>query len=355
MNKHFAILLLLALFSCADTAKNKKGSASLMNQSYFRHLSYLIAIKNEVAEKHWPDFAENDFYLPVVYGTKENTFVVNPNNHIRKLTNHQEVAAFNSVSVIKLSEKYIDTTNFRFSTSFTSDATALNYNDNVLFCQSFELTKKFLQGDLKDIEDWAIMVIHELFHGYQRSFPESWEYFKTIDMPGGPDQFLGSYHKDLEWYRESVRKENELLKAIWIEDADLNENLAAYDSLRNLRIDKIKKEYGDDIRDAEDYEITIEGQARYFESLVKRYLSQHKTTSEALNKADQEFITDMFKEYEVSKDKGLSNIFNNRYYYPIGYNISMILEKYKVNYKASIYRKEHNIHSYLEELKSSKQ
>jgi hypothetical protein len=355
MKKYLVILLLLTLFSCTDTAKNEEVNEPLMDQSYFRHLSYLINIKNEVAQKHWPDFAENDFYQPVVYGTKENTFVLNPNNHIRKVTDHQEVSAFDSVSVIKLSEKYIDTTNFRFSVSFTSDSTALHYNDNVLYCQSFELTKKFLQDDLGGLQDWSIMVIHELFHGYQRSFPEAWEYFKTIDMPGGPDQFLGSYHKDLEWYRESVRKENDLLKAIWIEDADLNQNLAEYDSLRNLRIDKIKKEYGEDIRDAEDYEVTIEGNARYFESLVKRYLSKNRPNSEALNKADQELITDMFKEYEVSEDKGFFNIYNNRYYYPIGYNISMILEKYNVNYKESIYRKEHNIHYYLEELKNSQQ
>ncbi|NVJ86638.1 MAG: hypothetical protein HWE15_10060 [Algoriphagus sp.] len=314
----------------------------------------MINIKNNVAQESWPDFGNKDFYQPVVYGTKENTFVLNPNDHIRKITDHEEIPAFDKVSVIKLSEEFTDTTNFSFSVSFSSDSTALHYNSNVLYCQSFELTKKFLQNDLVDLEDWSIMVMHELFHGYQRSFPEAHEYRKTFDIPGGPDQFLGSYHNDLEWYSESVRKENDLLKAIWIDGADLTQNLTAYDSLRNLRIDKIKKEYGVDIRDAEDFEITIEGNARYFESLVKRYLAKNEPNGEALHKSDQALITNMFDEYEVSKDKALFNIYNNRYWYPIGYNISMILEKYEVDYKDSLYREEHNIHSFLEELKSSK-
>jgi len=326
-----------------------------MDQSYFRHLSYLINIKNEVAQEHWPDFAKNDFFQPVAYYTKDNTFVLNPNEHIRKITDHQEIAAFDKVPVINLSEKYTDTTNFRFSLSFTSDSTALHYNENVLYCQSFELTKKFLQDDLVDLQDWSIMVIHELFHGYQRSMPEHWAYLKTIDIPGGPDQFLGSYHKDLEWYRESVHKENELLKAIWIDGADLIQNLTEYDSLRNGRIDKIKKEFGVNIRDAEDYEVNVEGQARYFESLCKRYLAENTPSTKSLNKEDQEHITDMFKGYDVFKGKELYDIYNDRYYYQIGYNICMIFEKYNFDYKQYINNEEQNIYHYLEKLKSLQQ
>ena len=356
MKKYLTTLLILTLFSCTDTAKNKEVNESLMDQSYFRHLSYLVKIKNEVAQKHWPDFAENDFYAPLVYYSRENAFVLNPNEHIRKITNRPQELTFNKIPVIKLPETYTDTTRLKFNNGATSDSTAFAYMQPVLFFQSYELTKKFIP-DLVDIQDWSIMVIHELFHSYQWSIPEMFEYAKTVakHMPGGPDKFLGSYHKDLEWYKESVEQENDLLKAIWIDGADLIQNLNKYDSLRNQRIDRIKREYDVDIRIAEDYEITLEGQARYFESLIKRYLSKNKPEAAFFTEEDKEGITNMFKGYDVSKDRNLFNIYNNRYYYPIGYNISMILEKYNVDYKNSIYREEQNIHHYLKELKNSQQ
>ena len=357
MKKSLATLLLLTLFSCIDTAKNEAVNESLMDQSHFRHLSYLINIKNEVAQKYWPDFADNDFYQPVVYYSRENTFVLNPSEHIIKITERPQELTFNKVPVIKLPETYTDTTSLQFHTSVTSDSTSLSYKQPVLYFQSYELTKKFLQDDLVDIQDWSIMVIHELFHGYQWSIPEMLENSKTMQkhMPGGPDKFLGSYHQDLDWYQESVEKENDLLKAIWIDGADLIQNLNKYDSLRNQRIERITREYNVDIRPAEDYEITLEGQARYFESLIKRYLSKNSPESVFFTKEDKEDITDMFRGYNVAKDRNLFNIYNNRYYYPIGYNISMILEKYNVDYKNSIYREEQNIHHYLDELKSSQQ
>ena len=355
MKKMLFITILLTILSCADTTRTKEVAKSSIDQSYYRHLSYLLNIKNEVAQEYWPDFAKNDFFHPAVYYTKENTLVLNPSEHIRKITDHQEMATFKDIPVIKLPENYMDTINIKFHNSVSSDSTNLYYLQNVLYFQSFELTKNLLQGDLVDLQDWSIMAIHELFHSYQRSIPEHWTYLKTIDIPGGPDQFLGAYHNDLEWYIESVRKENDLLKAIWIDGADLMQNLTSYDSLRNVRIEKIKKEYGVDIREIENYEITVEGQARYFESLVKRYLSKKSPSEKSLDKEDQKHITDMFKGYDVSKDENLYGIHNNRYYYPIGYNISMILEKYQVNYKESIYREEQNIHHYLQELKSLQQ
>jgi len=195
------------------------------------------------------------------------------------------------------------------------------------------------------------MVIHELFHGYQRSVPAHKSYYVNLDIPGGPDKFLGAYHRDLAWYRESVKQENDILKSIWIDGADVAVRLNRYDSLRTARIERIKKEFSVDIREIEDYEIMIEGQARYFESLCKRYLSQHQSNTTMLVKEDTSLITNMFEEYDVSEDKGLYDIYNDRYYYQLGFNISMVLEKHLPSYKKSIYAQEQNFNSYLQQLK----
>ena len=311
----------------------------------------MIQIKNDVAEKHWKEFSTNDFFQPVIYYTYDGTFAVNPNEHILRVTQDDKLKSYRDVEVVKLPEKYTDTTNFNFSTSYSdSDSTALYYRENVLFFQSFGLTERLI--GITDLQDWSIMVIHELFHGYQRIIPEFRAYYTQLEIPGGPDEFLARYHKEMDWYREGVHNENELLKAIWLDDADVAENLKKYDSLRTVRIERIRDSYGIDIREVEDYEILIEGHARYFESLCKRYLSKNQPDTSMLQEEDLNLISNMFDGYEIKKDKGLYDIYNDRYYYQLGYNLSMILEKYLPGYKASIYTEEHNFNRYIETLKA---
>ena len=201
------------------------------------------------------------------------------------------------------------------------------------------------------------MVIHELFHSYEWSIPEMFEYAETVSkhMPGGPDNFLGSYHQDLEWYKESVKQENELLKEIWIDGADLIQNLNKYDSLRNQRIERIKREYDVNIRAAEDYENTIEGNARYFDSFTRRYLAENKPETSFLTEKDKKNIIDRFKGYKVSTDSLNYNITKDRYWYPLGFNMSMILEKYDPDFKNKIYTENVTLRDLLEELKNSEQ
>ena len=355
MKKFLIIPILLSVLSCSETTKNKETDKSLMDKSHFRHLRYLLNVKNETAQKYWPDFGTSDFHQPIVYYSKENAYVINPTKHILNNFDYQEVGNINKVRVIQLPDIFNETTSLTFHTGVTNDSTQLNYMQPILYFQSYELTKKFLQDDLKDLEDWSIMVIHELFHGYQWSKPEMFELARTTSMPGGPDEFLGSYHKDLDWYKESVEKENDLLKAIWIDGANLIQNLKQFDSLRDLRIERIKKEYDVDIRAAEDYEITIEGNARYSESLMKRYLAENRPDASFLTDEDKRSIINMFDGYDVSKDKALFDIYNSRYYYQIGYNISMILEKYELDFISRINTDEVNLLELLEELKSSQQ
>ncbi|WP_224484739.1 hypothetical protein [Robertkochia aurantiaca] len=322
------------------------------NHRDFSHLEYLLSIKNEVGKKHWPEFADKNFHQPIVYYTRSGTFVLNPNEHIRSITQHSELPPFQEeVARIRLSASYTDTTSFQFASSYSDeDRTQLHYRENVLLFQSFDLTQKFIP-DITDIQDWSIMVIHELFHGYQRAIPEHKAYYVNLEIPGGPDEFLGAYHRDLEWFKESVRLENELLKGIWRENRNLKEGLKKYDSIRAARIDRIKKEYGIDIRKIEDYEILTEGHARYFESLCKRYLSEQQTDTSILADTDNGLITGMFQDYEVAEDKNLYNIYNDRYYYPLGYNIAMILEKHLPEYAETIYRETQSFDSYLDSLR----
>ena len=346
------VSILLLICSCQNKPnQTEQSNVEIHQEDYWRHLAYLIKLKNEVAERTWQDFTKKEFFTPAVYYTYDGAFVVNPNEHILSIAEHREMKPFNKVAVIELSEKYTDTTNFNFTTSYSdSDSTSLYYRQNVLTFQSFDLTKKLI--GINDLQDWSIMVIHELFHGYQRSIPEFKTYYANLEIPGGPDEYLGRYHHDLQWFKQSINEENEILKSIWINGADVSTSLKKFDSMRAHRLERINEVYDVDIREVEDYEILLEGHARYFESLCKRYLSESDSDTSMLSEQDLTFITNMFEGYEVEKDKALYDIYNDRYYYQLGYNISMILEKYLPDYKESIYTEEHNFNRYLETLKA---
>ena len=152
MKKNLTILLLLTLFSCTDTAKNEEANESLMDQSYFRHLRYLLNVKNETAQKYWPDFAKYDFYAPVVYYSRENAFVLNPNEHIRKITDGPQELTFNKVPVFKLPETYTDTSSLKFNNGMTSDSTSFAY------MQAVEVREESLnRTKYAGFNDWKIL------------------------------------------------------------------------------------------------------------------------------------------------------------------------------------------------------
>ncbi len=352
MKERMYLLLFFLCFSCLQAPEKTEVKESTPYQdSHWRHLAYVLQLKNEVAQRTWKEFTRKDFYHPAIYHTYRGAFVLNPNEHISRLTDHQEMKPIDRVETIRLSEKYTDTTTFDFSVSYSdTDSTALYFRDNVLSFQSFALTEKLI--GVSDLQDWSIMVIHELFHGYQRSIPGFKAYYTALEIPGGPDEYLAKYHRELDWFKESIKAENQALKDIWIHGADLAAKLTTYDSLRTSRIERIKAEFGLDIREVEDYEICTEGHARYFESLCKRYLSRNELDTSMLTEADRSLISGMFAEYQIKKDKGLYDIYNDRYYYQLGYNISMILEQYLPEYQKTLYREENNFNRYLEELKA---
>jgi hypothetical protein len=323
--------------------------ASLINTPHWEHFTYLLRLKNDIALVSWPDFAREDFTLPALYYTAEGTFAINPNAHILELTNPAPVPSPDPKwKIFRLPESYTDTTEFQFANSYSDDPNDLYYQENIMIFSSFELTRRFVP--IEDLDEWAEMVLHELFHAYQRSLPGHREYYRQLSIPGGPDMFLAAYHKDLPWFRESVARENQLLKEIWQNKRPPSEGIASYLELRQARRNRIFQEYGVDIGEAEDYEIMAEGHARYFQSLAKRYMRDHSTDTSMLSEEDHSLIDNIYTGYDPVSDKGLSDIYNHRYYYPLGYNISMILEQYLPGYKETIYASEYNFNTYLEEL-----
>jgi len=336
-------------FAHAQEPQSNPGHALVGAERHWEHFEYLVRLKNDVAKAYWPDFARKDLHSPVLYYSLKGTFVINPNPHILRLTGATLIESPNPEwAIYKLPQAYTDTTEFQFSNSYSDEPTSLFYGENIMVFSSFQLTQKFVP--ITDLQDWAVMVLHELFHSYQRSFPSYRKYYQNLTIPGGPDSFLGAYHKDLPWFRQQVQRENQLLKELWHGEAPPSKGIRRYQELRRQRRERIRREYEVDIADVEDYEIMMEGHARYFQSLAKRYMRDNPTDTSMLSMADRDLIGNIFDGYDPLKDKGLSDIYNDRYYYQLGYNISMILEKYLSGYVETIYQTVFNFNPYLKSL-----
>ena len=333
-------------------ARGPEGQAAQSDsiQRHWDHLLYLVALKNDIARASWPDFARLDFPSPALYYTVDGTYVINPNPHILALAKPVPVdSPKEGWKVYKLPEAYTDTVNFQFANSYGDDPGELYYKENVIIFSSFDLTRRFIP-DISDLQDWAIMVHHELFHAYQRSAPNYKTHFQNLSIPGGPDSYLGTYHRDLGWFRESVHRENEILKEVWQDKRPVSQGILEYMDLQAKRRARVLEEYGVAIGEVEDYEITFEGHARYFESLAKRYLSGHVSDTSMLSDSERERIRGHFKGYQPERDTGLPDIYNDRYYYQLGYNLSMILEKHLPAYAITIYKSAFDFNTYLRKL-----
>lgn len=350
------LLLVLFCWSCQQDSDSQNieqasgGDETPGLPDHFYHLDQALEYKNKAAEIYWPAYATKDIFCPIAYFTHEGTFVIDPNQHILENFSFTRLKdSFRGLEIIQLDSSFTDTTGFNFYNSYGEDPAELCYKQNILYCMSFDLTRKFIT-EMTDLQDWSIMVIHELFHGFQKAIPQFKAHSPEVEIPGGPDRFLGKRHANNEWFKSSVNAENELLKSIWLDSADVSGTLREYMKMRDQRLSRSKAEFGVDLREAEDYEILLEGHARYFEQLAKKYASVNPVDTNLVRPKDRKYFTGIFEGYEPKADQGLFNLYNDRYYYVLGYNISMILEKYHKGWKESIYKTEFNFNSYLADL-----
>lgn len=312
-----------------------------------QRINYLIDIKSEVSKNYWTDFNREILFSPMLYYTKSGLYTMNANEKLKNKIHIEPYNCNNSKVTIGFS-KIIDTTNFHMNVSYDdSDSSALEFKNTLGMFSDVNLTEKFIP-DVKDTEEWMSMVIHEMFHQYQRDFKE----FRKKQISSQKDfdrDALDYLFKNKEWYNKSIIKENNIL----IEVLNLKDNnnikkyIKDYLITKEQRILKVKNEEGYEISDLENSLSKSEGTARYIEYCVKLTL-KGKAENKNLSKIDNKYQTSRFKNYKLDQDKWMYNL-GGGYYYSIGFNLTRVLEKLKINYQKDIFSKNTPFDSYLNE------
>ena len=305
MNKQTIITALVALVAMSADAQR-------LNKDVER-LQYVYALKVVINDSVWSGFADKQYDVPLLYYGDTCCYVVNPTEKF--LDKYPSVLIHRDNNIQIYQTEKVDDKPFHMHVTFTDEESNIDYRTPIMRCSSLEQTSKTIP-DVTSVNEWATMVMHEYFHGFQFKNDGYLDIYDTITNAVLPDTLieLAASH---DWYRESITQENDfLLKAIDANDIEASRAyIQSFFKLRNERRERVKKELGIDIVALEQLYETMEGSARYIEYCLYRH----------------------FGNFNLSDAKWLYTV-GRKYYYATGFNLLRLSDKLEIDYKYAIFK-----------------
>ena len=305
MNKKTIITALIALVAMAADAQS-------LNKDVER-MQYVYALKMVINDSIWSGFADKQYDVPLLYYGDTCCYVVNPME--RFLAKYPSVLVHSDNDIQIYQTKKVDDKPFHMHVTFTNEESDIDYRTPIMRCSSLEQTSRTIP-DVTSVNEWATMVMHEFFHGFQFKNDGYLDIYEAITNAVLPDTLtaLAASH---EWYKEGITRENDLLlKAIDTNDNEVSRvYIQSFFKLRNERRERVKKELGIDILALEQLYETMEGSARYIEYCLYRH----------------------FGNFNLSDAKWLYTV-GSKYYYATGFNLLRISDKLEIDYKHGIFK-----------------
>ena len=305
MNKQTIITALVALVAMSADAQR-------LNKDVER-LQYVYALKVVINDSVWSGFADKQYDVPLLYYGDTCCYVVNPTEKF--LDKYPSVLIHRDYNIQIYQTEKVDDKPFHMHVTFTDEESNIDYRTPIMRCSSLEQTSKTIP-DVTSVNEWATMVMHEYFHGFQFKNDGYLDIYDTITNAVLPDTLieLAASH---DWYRESITQENDfLLKAIDANDIEASRAyIQSFFKSRNERRERVKKKLGIDIVALEQLYETMEGSARYIEYCLYRH----------------------FGNFNLSDAKWLYTV-GRKYYYATGFNLLRLSDKLRIDYKYAIFK-----------------
>lgn len=275
-------------------------------------LQYVYALKDVINDRVWQSFTDKKNDVPLIYYDDSCCYVVNPSEKILNQYTTELVHKGDGINIYHT--KRIDNIPFHMHVTITDEQDKIDYRTPIMRCSSPEQTSKTIP-DVTTVKEWATMVMHEYFHGFQFKQDGFLNAYETI-FAICPQDTLSTLQAQLEWYKKSILQENELLlKAIDAPDLDATKaHIRAFFELRDRRRTRMKEQEKIDITAAEQFMETMEGSARYIEYRLYEY----------------------FGDFNLTDAKWLYTVGKN-YYYATGFNLLRLLDKLGIEYHSHIF------------------
>jgi hypothetical protein len=306
-------------------------------QKIVDRIQFVASLKQTVDETVWKTLNDKRYHVPLVYFTDSACYVANPTKAFLATFNSRKVFENEQLTIYKT--KRIDNVPFHMETGMTlgDSSNEYNYHSPFMMCSSYEEVVKTIPSVLST-EEWATMIMHEYFHGFQYKHQAYMDYYEKHIVQVQPDSLTALYKKQ-GWFKKSIDRENGyLLKAISETDKSRTQRfIDSFFVLRNARREETKRKLKFDIEQYEKCYETMEGTARYVEySLYNKYSTMQP--DEKLLKSDTGFKSFKgFKHYKLEDHKWLYLTEKTNYHYAIGFNLARLLDKLNVEYKSRLF------------------
>jgi len=329
MQKLVLLILSIVFFSCAGKKDNT-------DQVIVDRIQYVYSLRSIIDENIWKDFDHARFDLPLVYYTDTCCYVANPTNKFLRIFKPSLIFENEKIKIYK-TDSLIDNNTFHMFTGFSaSDTAKYDYKSPFMRCSSFEITREVI-GDINDSEQWAAMVIHEYFHGFQFRHPLYNEYLAQY-IYFIPKDSLTEVYNDNAWFKESVDKENDiLLAALQLNDrTETSKLLETFFDAREKRRQRAKSELNFDLAAVEEIYETMEGTARYVEFGLYNVFKTKSADAKLVKTDTSYYAYEHFRKFNLESEKWLYGT-GDYYYYGIGFNMARLLDKHKVEFRQRLF------------------
>lgn len=342
-------LLLSILIVCIITLGSFRNLEKNAQEDPCAMLNYFLQLKEKTANKYWTDFNKQVLYGPMMYYGINGTYVINSNAVLNSKIKVNRIDGCLKELTISQTSEIIDSSRLNMQVDYgEDDSTLLYYKNAIASVSDINIARKYV-SNLTDTEFWISMVIHESFHLYQTSHPafkacqnETQELFQR--------DTLISFYKNLEWYKNGIAKEDELISKATISNNKDSIKYFIKDYLDNKknRQQRIAKEYNINIASLEDMLERSEGVARYIEYCMKRTVKE-MPRQVMIEQIDTSYHFGAYNNYERKNDDVMNGI-GKQYYYATGFNLAILFEKLKVNYQTTMYKDNRTFDWYLNKI-----
>ena len=268
MKKLTLFFFCILLMCCCHSAKPTEQELELINQ-----INRIFCIREQLAEKYWPEFNEEQFSAPIIFFADSSCYIVNPTQSFLKEFDCEKIHSknFDLYKSDRLDpipfhmETYMNLSSYlKGYLHFSSDA-ASDGRTPYIMCSTLNEAQKIFD-DIPDETEWIPMVIHELVHGCHDSHPSYYAVGKSVEYPVSTLEFAGHPTK-YSWLGEALVAENQyLLSAIDSGDTEeMNGYIKEFLLCRKNRKERMRKELGEDIVTLEERLETSESLGRFME------------------------------------------------------------------------------------------
>lgn len=302
-------------------------------------IRYVFALKAAVDSQCWKTFDELRFEVPLIYYTDSASYVANPTEKFLRLVPSTMIGDEDRLRIFRTTQR-LDDQAFHMATGYESgdeDSAGLyNYNEPFMTCSGYEETRRRIP-DVASVEQWATMVMHEYFHGFQYRHPALFAHARQF-LYFASDS-LRRIYRNSDRFKASIDRENALLLRA-LDAASILETRQHIDSffvLRKSRRAYQKQRSGRDIAAAETYYELMEGTARYAEWELYKYFGKTSPNPEMASIDTGFHNYGYFRNWRLDRDPWLFKTEKTSYLYATGFNMARLLDKLGIRFRDSIF------------------